>query len=64
MSTGLIDHLTNMFFEVWNSVCEGEEGGRDVKTALTMLFTLLDTLSAILRYVSEVVRKALQVCVP
>ncbi|GFR84606.1 serine/threonine-protein kinase ULK4 [Elysia marginata] len=58
---GLIDHLTNLFFEVWNSVCEGEEGGRDVKTAVTMLLTLLDALNAVLRYVSEVVRRALQV---
>ncbi|XP_059156600.1 serine/threonine-protein kinase ULK4-like [Physella acuta] len=58
---GLIDHLTNLFFEVWNAVCEGEEGGRDVKTATSMLLTLLDSLNAILRYVSEVVRRALQV---
>ncbi|GFO05468.1 serine/threonine-protein kinase ulk4 [Plakobranchus ocellatus] len=58
---GFIDHLTNLFFEVWNSVCVGEEGGQDVKTAVTMLLTLLDTLNAVLRYVSEVVRRALQV---
>ena len=42
-------------------MCEGEEGGRDVKTAVTMLLTLLDALNAVLRYVSEVVRRALQV---
>ncbi|CAG5124212.1 unnamed protein product [Candidula unifasciata] len=58
---GLIDQITNIFFEVWNSVCEGEGGGKDVKTSVMMLLTLLDTLNAILRYVSEVVRRALQV---
>uniref|UniRef100_A0A2C9L0L6 Protein kinase domain-containing protein n=1 Tax=Biomphalaria glabrata TaxID=6526 RepID=A0A2C9L0L6_BIOGL len=58
---GLVDHITNLLFDVWNSVCDGEDGGRDIKTAVTMLLTLLDTLHSILRYVSEVVRKALQV---
>ncbi|BFZ15632.1 hypothetical protein BsWGS_18671 [Bradybaena similaris] len=58
---GLIDQITNIFFDVWNSVCEGEGGGKDVKTSVMMLLTLLDTLNAILRYVSEIVRRALQV---
>ncbi|XP_041374855.1 serine/threonine-protein kinase ULK4-like isoform X2 [Gigantopelta aegis] len=57
---GLIDYLSTLFFEV-SAVClEGEDSCRDVKTANTMLQTLLDCLQSLFKQVSEVVRKALQ----
>lgn len=57
---GLIDYFTTLIFEV-SAVCfEGEEHGGDSKTAVVMLQLLLDTLHSIFKYVSDVVRKALQ----
>ncbi|XP_071163636.1 serine/threonine-protein kinase ULK4-like isoform X2 [Mytilus edulis] len=57
---GLIDYFTTLIFEV-SAVCfEGDEHGGDSKTAVVMLQMLLDTLNSIFKYVSDVVRKALQ----
>lgn len=61
MILGLIDYFTTLIFEV-SAVCfEGDEHGGDSKTAVVMLQMLLDTLNSIFKYVSDVVRKALQV---
>jgi serine/threonine-protein kinase ULK4 len=52
--------MTNIFLEV-AILCLEEEEKVDLKTASAMLQTLLDTLHGMLKFVSEVVRKALQV---
>ncbi|KAL5018665.1 hypothetical protein ScPMuIL_004387 [Solemya velum] len=57
---GLIDYFTTLFFEVSAACFEIEDHAADSKTAISMLQTLLDALHNILKYVSEVVRKALQ----
>ncbi|KAJ8308456.1 LOW QUALITY PROTEIN: hypothetical protein KUTeg_013330 [Tegillarca granosa] len=57
---GLIDYFTTLFFEVSAACIEGDERGGDSKPAISMLQTLLDTLNSLFKYVSEVVRKALQ----
>ncbi|XP_064646752.1 serine/threonine-protein kinase ULK4-like [Lineus longissimus] len=56
---GLVDYMTNIFLEV-AILCLEEEEKVDLKTASSMLQTLLDTLHGMLKFVSEVVRKALQ----
>ncbi|KAK3093040.1 hypothetical protein FSP39_010415 [Pinctada imbricata] len=56
---GLIDYFTTLFFDVSTACFESDEHS-DNKSALSMLQTLLDTLHGIFKYVSEVVRKALQ----
>ncbi|KAK6166744.1 hypothetical protein SNE40_023371 [Patella caerulea] len=57
---GMIDCITTLFFEVSGVCFDGEESGQDIKSATTMLQALLDTLYNILKYVSDIVRKALQ----
>ncbi|KAK3602625.1 hypothetical protein CHS0354_034209 [Potamilus streckersoni] len=57
---GLMDYFTTLFFEVSAASFEGDEGGGDTKTATSMLQVLLETLHGIFKYVSEIVRKALQ----
>ena len=59
--TGLIDYFTTLFFEVSAACFEGEDSGGDSKTVLAMLQTLLETLHSLFKYVSDFVRKALQV---
>lgn len=57
---GLIDYFTTLIFEI-SAVCiEGDDRAGDSKTAVGMLQMLLDTLHSIFKYVSDVVRKALQ----
>ncbi|XP_053386677.1 serine/threonine-protein kinase ULK4-like isoform X1 [Mercenaria mercenaria] len=59
---GLIDYFTTIFFEVSAACFEGEDNsGVDSKVVLSMLQTLLETLHGLLKYVSDFVRKALQV---
>ena len=58
---GLIDYFTTLFFEVSAACFEGEDNGGDSKTVLSMLQTLLETLHGLFKYVSDFVRKALQV---
>lgn len=58
---GLIDYFTTLFFEVSAACFEGEDSGGDNKTVLSMLQTLLETLHGLFKYVSDFVRKALQV---
>lgn len=57
---GLIDYFSTLFFEVSAACFEGDERGGDSKATFTMLQVLLDTLNSMLKYVSEIVRKALQ----
>ena len=57
---GFVDHLLSMFIEV-TAICMNTDPNVDLKSPLNMLQLLLDTLHATLKYVSEVVRKALQV---
>ncbi|XP_048734641.2 serine/threonine-protein kinase ULK4-like isoform X2 [Ostrea edulis] len=56
---GLIDYFTTLFFDV-TTACLDTEDHNDNKVALSMLQNLLDTLHSMFKYVSEVVRKALQ----
>lgn len=58
---GLVDYLSTLFFDVWTVCVEGSDGGRDIKMANATLQMLLDTLHTLFKYVSEVVRRALQV---
>lgn len=60
LSTGLIDYFTTLFFDV-TTACLDTEDHADNKIAHSMLQNLLDTLHSMFKYVSEVVRKALQV---
>ncbi|XP_067686194.1 serine/threonine-protein kinase ULK4-like isoform X2 [Haliotis asinina] len=57
---GLVDYLSTLFFDVWTVCVEGSDGGRDIKMANATLQMLLDTLHTLFKYVSEVVRRALQ----
>ncbi|ESO86237.1 hypothetical protein LOTGIDRAFT_220770 [Lottia gigantea] len=57
---GLIDNLTSLVFEVSTLCFLGEETGQDIKASNTTLQILLETLYNILKYVSDIVRKALQ----
>lgn len=54
-----MDQVVNLLILV-SDLCLGNQG-QDLKTAHSMLQLLLDLLHTILRYVSDVVRKALQV---
>nr|XP_034324271.1 serine/threonine-protein kinase ULK4 isoform X2 [Crassostrea gigas] len=56
---GLIDYFTTLFFDV-TTACLDTEDHADNKIAHSMLQNLLDTLHSMFKYVSEVVRKALQ----
>ncbi|XP_062580885.1 serine/threonine-protein kinase ULK4-like isoform X2 [Saccostrea cucullata] len=56
---GLIDYFTTLFFDV-TTACLDTDEHTDNKVALSMLQNLLDTLHSMFKYVSEVVRKALQ----
>ena len=56
--TGLVEHVISVFTEV-SAVCL--QSDTDMKTPAAMLMSLLDTLHAVLKHVSDVVRKALQV---
>ncbi len=57
----MVEHLSRLFVEVTNLVMQSDDNThRDLKAPHAMLQTLLDTLHALLKYVSEVVRKALQ----
>ncbi|XP_052237565.1 serine/threonine-protein kinase ULK4-like isoform X3 [Dreissena polymorpha] len=59
---GLIDYFTTIFFEVSAACFAGEDqAGVDSKVVLSMLQTLLETLHGLFKYVSDFVRKALQV---
>jgi len=60
--SGLVDHLTHLFIEV-TAICMNSQDNSDLKSATSILSTLLDTLHCTLKYVSDVVRKALQVSV-
>ena len=59
---GLVDHFCNIFTDIC-AICLATDvaTGTDPKAAGAMLLSLLDTLHAILKFVSDVVRKALQV---
>ena len=57
---GLVDHFIHTFIEV-SAVCLDHDGRTDIKHANAVLQTLLETFQRILKYVSDVVRKALQV---
>ena len=58
---GLVDHTCSLFGEVAGLVLSAESSGSDLKAPSAMLMSLLDTLHAVLKFVSDVVRKALQV---
>lgn len=59
---GLIDYFTTIFFEVSAACFDGEDNREvDSKVVLSMLQTLLETLHSLFKYVSDFVRKALQV---
>jgi len=59
---GLVDYFTTLFFEVSAACFEGEDNSSvDNKVVLSMLQTLLETLHSLFKYVSDFVRKALQV---
>ncbi len=60
-SPGVVDYVATLFFDVWSVCVEGSDGGRDVKMANATLQMLLETLHNIFKYVSDVVRRALQV---
>ena len=59
---GLVEQVSNLFAEV-AAIClsSGADVNVDVKAPCVMLLSLLDTLHAVLKFVSDVVRKALQV---
>ena len=57
---GLVEHVINLFIEV-TAVCVNSEEQGDSKGPNQMLQTLLDILHHLLKHVSDVVRRALQV---
>lgn len=60
--SGLIDYFTTIFFEVSAACFDGEDNsGVDSKVVLSLLQTMLETLHGLFKYVSDFVRKALQV---
>ena len=60
VSAGLVDHVCNLFVEI-AAICLSSDANVDMKAPSVMLLSLLDTLHAVLKFVSDVVRKALQV---
>ncbi len=59
--SGLVDTFVGLFIEV-TALCMNTEDNADLKAPIAMITTLLEALHGILKYVSDVVRKALQVC--
>ena len=59
-STGLVDTFVGLFIEV-TALCMNSDDNSDLKAPIAMITTLLEALHGILKYVSDVVRKALQV---
>ena len=55
-----MEHLSNVFAEI-AAICLSSDTNVDTKAPNAMLLSLLDTLHCILKFVSDVVRKALQV---
>ena len=66
--TGLVEHvitvIQDVFPLVWTDHGDGGEGlpSQDSDQALSVMQACLDLISSILKLVSEVVRRALQVC--
>ena len=52
--------MTNLIVEV-TSLCLNTENNSDVKMAISVLQNLLEILHCVLKFVSDIVRKALQV---
>lgn len=61
MFLGFVDHFSYLFLEVSTSCLGTEENSGNIKAVTTMLLLLLETLHGILKYVSEIVRRALEV---
>eukprot|EP00058_Branchiostoma_floridae_P012973 XP_002598461.1 hypothetical protein BRAFLDRAFT_230861 [Branchiostoma floridae] len=57
---GLVDQLIAMLLEVTSQCMESEEKG-DVKAPIASLLSLLDTLHCLLKYITNLIRLALQV---
>ncbi len=57
---GLVETLATLFGDV-AGICMNSEENADMKGPMNMLLTLLETLHSVLKHVSDVVRKALQV---
>lgn len=55
----LVDHMIAFFVEV-AAICMSSRDNLDAKAPNAILLSLLDSLHAVLKYVSDVVRKALQ----
>ena len=55
--------MTTLFVDV-TALCMNTEDNADLKAPVAVLQLLLDSLHAILKHVSDVVRKALQVSLP
>ncbi|XP_078620441.1 serine/threonine-protein kinase ULK4-like isoform X1 [Branchiostoma floridae x Branchiostoma japonicum] len=56
---GLVDQLIAMLLEVTSQCMESEEKG-DVKAPIASLLSLLDTLHCLLKYITNLIRQALQ----
>ena len=56
----LVDHVTGLFVEVCQ-LCSCQDDRVDNKAAVISMTTLIELLHDILKYLSEIVRKALQV---
>ena len=56
-----MDTVSGLFTEVTGICVNTDDNTTDIKAPLNMLSMLLDVLHSVLKYVSEVVRKALQV---
>ena len=57
---GMVDTFVELFIEV-TAICMNTDENADMKAPMNMLLMLLDILHNVLKYVSDVVRKALQV---
>ena len=52
--------MVGLFVEV-SAICLNNDDNTDLKAPMNMLSLLLDVIHSVLKYVSEIVRKALQV---
>lgn len=61
LRAGLVRHISYLFLETSQACLTAGNGTFDLKATTTVLAMLLDTINGALRYVSEIVRRALEV---
>ena len=61
LCAGLVRHVSYLFLETSQTCLTAGYSTSDLKATTTVLAMLLDTINGALRYVSEIVRRALEV---